>query len=194
MTDNLIEKLNAEAKYLQISLPYDKDDELITFDDGLMTELECDDDFTPPMLNTEDLLLEVVVDLENRKVLNWNYEEGYLRMWAKVCDGGTYTLLDKNRTPLWQIDGYVPNKLIPPFEKGSGDYIELAVESDGTIRDWPATPDFSEFVENGQTPQPVKTNKWYRAERALQQVNCERFNKEELAWLIEELKKKLEEE
>lgn len=32
MTDNLIEKLNAEAKYLQISLPYDKDDELITFD------------------------------------------------------------------------------------------------------------------------------------------------------------------
>ena len=120
MTDNLIEKLNAEAKYLQICLPYDKDDELITFDDGLMTELECDDDFTPPMLNTEDLLLEVVVDLENRKVLNWNYEEGYLRMWAKVCDGGTYTLLDKNRTPLWQIDGYVPNKLIPPFEKGSG--------------------------------------------------------------------------
>ena len=63
--------------------------------------------------------------------------------------------------------------MIPPFEKGSGDYIELAVESDGTIRDWPATPDFSEFVESGQTPQPVKTNKWYRAERALQQVNCE---------------------
>ena len=67
----------------------------------------------------------------------------------------------------------MPNKLIPPFEKGSGDYIELAIEPDGTIRDWPATPDFSEFVERGQTPQPVKTNKWYRAERALQQVNCE---------------------
>lgn len=191
MTDNLIEKLNAEAKYLQICLPYDKDDELITFDDGLMTELECDDNFTPPMLNTEDLLLEVVIDLENRKVLNWDYEEGYLRMWAKVCDAGTYTLLDKDRIPLWQIDGYVPNKLIPPFEKGCGDYIELAIESDGTIRDWPLIPDFSEFVENGQTPQPIKTNKWHRAERALLLVNCERLNKEELSWLIDALKKKL---
>ena len=47
MTENMIEKLNAEAKYLQISLPYDKEDHLITFDDGMMTELECDDDFAP---------------------------------------------------------------------------------------------------------------------------------------------------
>jgi len=191
MTDNLIEKLNAEAKYLQICLPYDKDDHLITFDDGMMTELECEEDFTPPMLNTEDLLLVVVVDLEKRKVLDWNYEEGYLRMWAKVCDGGSYTLLDKDRNPLWQIKGYVPNKLIPPFEKGFGDYIELAIEPDGTIRDWPATPDFSEFVENGQTPQPVSTNKWYRAERALMHVYNEKLTKEEIAWLIEELKRKL---
>ena len=191
MTDNLIEKLNAEAKYLQICLPYDKDDHLITFDDGMMAELECEEDFTPPMLNTDDLLLVVVVDLENRKVLDWNYEEGYLRMWAKVCDGGSYTLLDKDKNPLWQIDGYVPNKLIPPFEKGFGDYIELAIESDGTIRDWPATPDFSEFVENGQTPQPVKTNKWHRAERALMHVDNENLTKEEIAWLIEELKKNM---
>lgn len=191
MTENMIEKLNAEAKYLQISLPYDKEDHLITFDDGMMTELECDDDFAPPMLNPETLSLEYVIDLKNRKVLDWNYEEGYLRMWAKVCDGGTYTLLDKDKNPICQINGYVPNKLIPPFEKGWGDYIELAIEADGTIREWPTTPDFSDFVENGQTPQPVKTNKWYRAERALMHVNNERLNKEELTWLIETLKMQL---
>ena len=63
MTEKLIEKLNAEAKYLQISLPYDKDDHLITFDDGMMTELECDDDFVLPMLNPETLLLEYVIDV-----------------------------------------------------------------------------------------------------------------------------------
>lgn len=191
MTENLIEKLNAEAKYFQISLPYDKEDHLITFDDGMMTELECDDDFAPPTLNPETQLLEYVIDLTNHKVLNWNYKEGYLRMWAKVRDGGTYTLLDKDKNPIWQIDGNVPNKLIPPFEKGWGDYIELAIEADGTIREWPATPDFSEFVKNGQTPQPVKTNKWYRAERALMHVNNERLNKEELTWLIEALKMQL---
>ena len=81
--------------------------------------------------------------------------------------------------------------MIPPFEKGWGDYIELAIEADGTIREWPTTPDFSDFVENGQTPQPVKTNKWYRAERALMHVNNERLNKEELTWLIETLKMQL---
>ena len=38
-----------EARYLHIAIPYDKEDELITFDDGMMTELECEEDFTPPM-------------------------------------------------------------------------------------------------------------------------------------------------
>ena len=40
-------KLEREARYLHIAIPYDKDDELITFDDGLMTELECDEEFVP---------------------------------------------------------------------------------------------------------------------------------------------------
>lgn len=110
-------------------------------------------------------------------------------MWAKVRDGGTYILLDANRQPLWQICGYVPSKLIPPFEKGYGDYIELAVEADGTIVDWPQAPDFSDFVENGKSPESVKTNKWHRAEPALWYVRGLRLNKEELGWLVEQLKK-----
>lgn len=42
------EEIIKQAHYLCISIPYDKDEEprLISFDDGLMTELECDDDFT----------------------------------------------------------------------------------------------------------------------------------------------------
>ena len=95
-------KLKENARYLHISIPYDKDEDggLITFDDGMMTELECDEDFTPPMLNEEDQRLEVVVDLKERKVIGWNPEEGYLRMWAKVRDSGTYTLLDDEKKPL----------------------------------------------------------------------------------------------
>ena len=125
-------KLKKDARYLHISIPYDKDEngELITFDDGLMTELECDEDFTPPMLNEEDQRLEVVIDLKERKVQDWNSEDGYLRMWAKVRDSGTYTLLDEEKNPLWQIDGYVPNAMIPPYDNGFGDYLELAVEHD----------------------------------------------------------------
>ena len=53
-----IKELNEKARFIQIVLPYDKRDEdnLITFDDGVMQELECDDDFLPPMFdaNTHD--------------------------------------------------------------------------------------------------------------------------------------------
>ena len=188
MNTDLQSKLEQEVCFLQISIPYNEEDHLITFDDGLMTELECDDDFVPPMFNDEDQLMEFVIDLKERKVIGWNANE-YLRMWAKVRDGGTYTLLDANRQPIWQIRGYVPSKLIPPFEKGYGDYIELAVEAEGTIVDWPQTPDFSDFVENGKSPEPVRTNKWHRAEPALWYVRGLRLNKEELGWLVEQLKK-----
>ncbi|MBR1683397.1 MAG: hypothetical protein IJ700_08640 [Bacteroidaceae bacterium] len=187
MNSNLKNKLDREARYLHIAIPYDKDDELITFDDGVMTELECDEEFVPPMLNAEDQMLEFLIDLKERKAVSWNYEYGYLRLWAKVCDAGTYTLMDAEEKPLCQICGYVPNKLIPPFEKGFGDYIELAINADGTVNDWPATPDFSEFIEEGQAPQPVKTNKWHRAEEALWRVKGLHLNKEETAWLIAQL-------
>ena len=54
------EEIINQARYICVSIPYDKDDEprLISFDDGLMTELECDDDFTPPTLNPDTQLLE----------------------------------------------------------------------------------------------------------------------------------------
>ena len=185
----MIEQLNTKVCYLHISIPYDKDDELITFDDGIMTELEVDDDFTPPTLDKETQRLEYVVDLKEGKALNWNEENGYLRMWAKVRDSGTYTLLDADKKPISQICGYVPNKLIPPYEKGYGDYIEIAINADGTIVDWRPNPDLSEFEQDGKTPEPIKTNKWHRAEEALWHIRCMKLNKEEIEWLVRELEK-----
>ena len=131
--------------------------------------------------------MEFVIDLKEGKMLNWNYEGGYLRMWAKVCDSGSYTLLDSEKKPIWQIRGYVPNKLIPPFENGYGDYIEMAIEADGTVVDWPAKPDFSDFVSDGRSPEPIKTNKWHRAEEAYWHVRGMKLNKEEIEWLVEKL-------
>ena len=63
----------------------------------------------------------------------------------------------------------------------------MAIEADGTVNGWPTTPDFSEFIEEGQAPEPVKTNKWHRAEEALWRVKDLHLNKEETAWLIEHL-------
>lgn len=186
-------KLNSELKqavrFLHISIPYDKDDKygLISFDDGLMTELECEKDFVPPMLNVETQRLEVIVNLFERKVINWGDDKDYIRMWAKVCDSGTYTLLDADLNPLLQINGYVPNAMIPPYEDGFGDYLELAIEHDGSLPHWQSVPDFSDFVEDGEAPQPIKTNKWQHAEDVFYDVMRHKLNHEEMIWLLQRL-------
>ena len=73
-------KLHQETRYLHISIPYGEDEgnELITFDDGLATELQCETDFVPPMFNNENRTLEVMVDLAEHKVLGWSE----VNLWA----------------------------------------------------------------------------------------------------------------
>ena len=110
-------------------------------------------------------------------------------MWAKVRDSGTYTLLDADKKPIWQISGYVPNHLLPPYEKGFGDYIELAVKSDGTINDWRETLDFSDFITDGKSPEPVKTYKWHRVEELVRDIMSKHLSEEEKEKLREELRR-----
>ena len=59
MNITLKEKLENEARFLRISIPYDKRDRytMVSFDDGVMTELECDESFVPPMYDEETKLL-----------------------------------------------------------------------------------------------------------------------------------------
>ena len=45
---------------------------------------------------------------------------------AKVCDSGTYFLLDKDKKAICKIAGYVPNGLIPDSDD-CGDYIRLGL-------------------------------------------------------------------
>ena len=151
-------KLREETRYLHISIPYDEDEgnELITFDDGFTTELQCEASFIPPMFNSENRTLEVMVDLAEHKVLGWSEEKGYIHMWGKVIDYGTYTLFDSSMKPLSQIRGSVPNALIPPYERGFGDYLELTINPDGSLPNWKEKLDFSDFVEGGREPQPIQ--------------------------------------
>lgn len=157
---SLEKKLYSEARYLQISIPYDEDEGLglIDFNNGIETELQCEEGFVPPMYNSERRALEITVDLKHRRVLDWNEAKGYIHMWAKLRDCGTYTLLDEERRPLYQKEGYVPNALIPPYERGFGDYMSLAIESDGSLPEWRKELDFSDFLENGKEPLPDTRN------------------------------------
>lgn len=189
MSITLKEKLENEARFLRISIPYDKRDKytMVTFDDGVMSELECDESFVPPMYEENTKLLEFWVDLNERKVKDWDKSNGYLRIWAKVRDEGAYTLYDTDMKPLWQIHGYVPNALIPPYEKGFGDYLELAIEGDGTLPQWKDASDFSDFLVSGREPGPVMSYRWNHAATAYYDVLGYKLDKEEVIWLVQRL-------
>jgi hypothetical protein len=70
--------------------------------------------------------------------------------------------------PLSQIRGYVPNALIPPYERGFGDYLELTINPDGSLPNWKEELDFSDFVEGGREPQPIQK---YQEERKVNRMN-----------------------
>ena len=189
MSTTLKEKLENEARFLRISIPYDKRDKytMVSFDDGIMSELECDESFAPPMYDESTKLLEFWIDLRERKLKDWDESNGYLHIWAKVRDEGAYTLYDTDMKPLWQIQGYVPSALIPPYDMGFGDYLELTIEADGTLPEWQETSDFSDFLVSGREPGPVTSYRWNHAATAYYDVLGYKLNKEEVIWLVQRL-------
>ena len=192
MSITLKEKLENEARYLRISIPYDKRDRytMVSFDDGIMSELESEESFVPPMYDIETKILEFWVDLKERKMKDWGESKGYLNVWAKVRDEGTYTLYDTDKKPLWQIRGYIPNALIPPYDMGFGDYLELTIEADGTLPEWKETSDFSDFLVRGREPGPVMSYKWNHAATAYYDILSYKLDKEEVIWLVQRLMEK----
>ena len=178
-----LEYLNKHAQFLQVVIPYyeDENENLITFSNGEMTELECDEEFVNPMLDNENRQLKLLIDLQDLKVLNWN--GGYLRMSGKVRDSGYYTLMDAKKKAIKQIKGYIPNRLLPPYEKGCGDYIDFTIKPDGSLMEWRTPLDFTEFMERGREPEPIPTHKWYRVQRIMWDIACQNLTDDELVWL-----------
>lgn len=189
MNITLKEKLENEACFLRISIPYDKRDNYtsISFDDGLMPKLEYDESFVPPMYDESTKLLEFWIDLREKKLKDWDENNGYLHVWAKVRDEGTYTLYDTDMRPLWQILGYVPSALIPPYDTGFSDYLELTIEADGKLPEWQKAPDLSDFLVRGREPGPVMSYKWNHAATAYYDVLGYKLDKEEVIWLLQRL-------
>lgn len=85
------------------------------------------------------------IDIDNGKILNWpDGEKAHLNV--KVCDNGSYYLLDENSDIILSLENeYVPNKILP----GSyGDYINIHINEFGTITNWYSSPSISDFEEN----------------------------------------------
>jgi hypothetical protein len=94
--------------------------------------------------------LEFTVNLKDHSIIDWkkkNGRSGYL--FYKVVDAGTYTLLDENDKIIKELNGYVPNHLIPEPD-GYGDYIELKVNPEGIITNWSKDDSFHEFSDGSE--------------------------------------------
>ncbi len=83
------------------------------------------------------------IDVDNGKIIDWPQgESGELSM--KICDEGSYYLLDENDNVILSIEeDYVPNKLLPGTY---GDYIDLKINEEGIITNWMPDANFSDLI------------------------------------------------
>lgn len=80
---------------------------------------------------------EIIIDLEEGKVLNW--KDGFcLHTSYKVCDDGEYSFLDKDMNEVVNITKEYKQYYVPDFlsieDSGYGDYVNININGDGTIQ------------------------------------------------------------
>ena len=99
-----------------------------------------------PLLNAEKTAWVASVDIDTGAIAGWPHGDAR-KMHVKVCDVGIYKLIDSDGSEVAAINGYVPNGVIP----GSyGDYVELEIDENGIITNWPKHPDISGFFPNDE--------------------------------------------
>lgn len=87
----------------------------------------------------------VLIEIETGKINDWPTGKAG-DIYMKVCDQGSYYLLDKDGNAVMSIeDDYVPNELIPGEY---GDYIDLKINNKGIITNWPKHPSIIDFRKN----------------------------------------------
>ena len=143
------QNLNEVAHYLVIYFPYNE--EMCSYTDTWMDEL-YENEY--PLVSKG--IWSGIINLKTHKLLNWKPEYGSLYLQAKVCDSGTYFLLDKDKKTICKIADYVPNGLIPEVD-GCGDYIRLRINEDDMIN-WFEEPDFSDFMEDSEVVEKIDTS------------------------------------
>ena len=92
--------LSEVAHYLMIYFPYNE--EMCSYTDAWMSELY---ENKYPLVSKG--MWSGIINLKTHKLLNSKPEYGSLYLQAKVCDSGTYFLLDKDKKAICKITDYV---------------------------------------------------------------------------------------
>lgn len=129
MKHNIIESRQVDVHYLlaECEVRYWEDAEIDGVEDTDGTLTPC----------REGNLWKPLIELHTGKIVNW--KQGVkAKIHFKICDAGTYRLLDEEQKIIQSIDGYVPRML------GGGDYAIMDIDENGIIQKW--RPDFSDFL------------------------------------------------
>lgn len=117
------------VQYIKLSVPVRYDDEDMPYDF--------------PLRNGD--IWEAIINLDNNQIENWPQgKSGSFSM--KVCDEGSYFLLDENKAVIAEIiENYVPNDVIPGEY---GDYVNMNIDETGKVVNMPTKLNFDQFFCN----------------------------------------------
>lgn len=85
-----------------------------------------------------------IIDLKEKRFIDWPEGKPLKIEYMKVCDEGTYKLFDSKMLPIVERNGYVPNSLLPG---DYGDYLSLDIDEKGNITNWLKGANLSNFEE-----------------------------------------------
>jgi len=109
-------KQTVEVKFVKICIPLRYGDEDVSYDF--------------PFRNGDKW--EALIDLDTGAIQNWPKGVS-ANLQTKVCDEGSYTLLNENKEDICFLDGgYVPSFIPGKY----GDYIDLDIDKSGKILNW----------------------------------------------------------
>lgn len=127
MIIEITKKVEVDAKFLFV------DAGVRYWEDSLIDGVEDTDGSLTPCRVSNRWMPQI--DIESGLILNWEIGKS-AEIHFKVCDDGTYRLLDARHIEIISIeDDYVPNCMCPG-DQGYGDYIIMDIDANGYIQNW----------------------------------------------------------
>lgn len=125
VTRLVTEKMNIVKVQMDLAVRYDDEDVPFDF----------------PLRKGDTLSL--WVDMATGEIADWPKDQD-MDLCMKVCDEGSYRLIDEKGIPIAIIESnYVPHGVVPGKY---GDYVDFKIKG-GIITNWPKNPDVSEFFK-----------------------------------------------
>lgn len=90
-------------------------------------------------IHTDHLRWRPIIDIKDGIIINWT-KGTTAHVFYKICDDGTYSLLDADKKVLYEVDSYVPDFLAIE-DSGFGDYIDIVIDENGKIKNWSCNED-----------------------------------------------------